>query len=367
MNVNLAGRESDGVVAAGDFERVRDELARAAGRVRRSADRAAPRRARLAPRGSVQGQYAEEAPDLLLEPAPLYSLTHAKSAVEAADWISGDHRMDGVLAAAGPHVATGEAFPDDGERWSTWRRRSWPPSARRRRSGTRARCSPSSSGGRGGRRRGRERPPSRLRRRRPTRPRRDRGGGGGGAPPRPWLPRVTIEPHAAATGKPPRRWSPAPAEGAVRRPPDPAVGDRPEHGRARRSTSWSPRSGQRPHLSRAGGRRALGPGDARDAVRVRRRGRGRGSGWTWPRCAGWPSTSGGARPAGSAAWSGARSAIAAVVSVGGGGRAVPARRPARPTPSRAGDADATARRSAPRRWRCRSSRSARSTWGARAA
>jgi hypothetical protein len=50
------------------------------------------------------GKYAETAPDILLEPAPRYSLTHAKTYVEDADWLSGDHRMDGVIAAAGPLV-----------------------------------------------------------------------------------------------------------------------------------------------------------------------------------------------------------------------------------------------------------------------
>jgi predicted AlkP superfamily phosphohydrolase/phosphomutase len=50
------------------------------------------------------GRHADTAPDILLEPAPLYSLTHAKSMVEDADWLSGDHRMDGVIAASGPRV-----------------------------------------------------------------------------------------------------------------------------------------------------------------------------------------------------------------------------------------------------------------------
>jgi hypothetical protein len=58
-----------------------------------------------------KGRYADAAPDLLLEPAPLYSLTHAKATVERADWLAGDHRVDGVLAAAGPAVDRG-SFPD---------------------------------------------------------------------------------------------------------------------------------------------------------------------------------------------------------------------------------------------------------------
>jgi predicted AlkP superfamily phosphohydrolase/phosphomutase len=50
------------------------------------------------------GRYAETAPDIILEPGPRYSLSHARSHVEDADWLSGDHRMDGVIAATGPRV-----------------------------------------------------------------------------------------------------------------------------------------------------------------------------------------------------------------------------------------------------------------------
>jgi predicted AlkP superfamily phosphohydrolase/phosphomutase len=111
VNVNLAGRESDGAVAPADFDRVRDELAE------RLAAFVDPRTgkhpvARVLRREEVfKGRYAQDAPDLLLEPAPLYSLTHARHAVEPADWISGDHRLDGVLVAAGPNVDR-RAFPE---------------------------------------------------------------------------------------------------------------------------------------------------------------------------------------------------------------------------------------------------------------
>jgi hypothetical protein len=37
-------------------------------------------------------------------PAEGYSLTHAKSAIEDADWVSGDHRIDGTIVAVGPKV-----------------------------------------------------------------------------------------------------------------------------------------------------------------------------------------------------------------------------------------------------------------------
>ena len=37
-------------------------------------------------------------------PAEGYSLTHAKAAIEDADWVSGDHRIEGTIVAVGPNV-----------------------------------------------------------------------------------------------------------------------------------------------------------------------------------------------------------------------------------------------------------------------
>jgi predicted AlkP superfamily phosphohydrolase/phosphomutase len=111
ISVNLAGREPFGIVDQGDFDRIRDQVAEAVGSF---VDPRTGKRpvARISRREEVfKGRYAEQAPDLLLEPAPLYSLTHARAAVERADWLSGDHRLEGVLAAAGPHVQR-DAFPD---------------------------------------------------------------------------------------------------------------------------------------------------------------------------------------------------------------------------------------------------------------
>lgn len=111
ISVNLRGRETDGVVDPADFERVRDEVA---DRVGSFVDPRTGRRpvGRIWRREEIfHGKYAADAPDLLLEPAPLYSLAHAKAAVERADWLSGDHRVEGVLAAAGPRVDRA-AFPE---------------------------------------------------------------------------------------------------------------------------------------------------------------------------------------------------------------------------------------------------------------
>jgi predicted AlkP superfamily phosphohydrolase/phosphomutase len=58
-----------------------------------------------------KGKHADTAPDILMEPAETYSLTHAKSALEDADWISGDHRPEGVIVAVGPGVRSFEQPP----------------------------------------------------------------------------------------------------------------------------------------------------------------------------------------------------------------------------------------------------------------
>jgi predicted AlkP superfamily phosphohydrolase/phosphomutase len=58
-----------------------------------------------------KGKHADTAPDILMEPEVGYSLTHAKTALEDADWISGDHRPEGVIVAAGPNVSAFEQPP----------------------------------------------------------------------------------------------------------------------------------------------------------------------------------------------------------------------------------------------------------------
>ena len=107
VSVNLKGREPGGTVEPADYERVRDELAAAL------ADYKDPHTGRnpigkvLRKEDVLSGPFLDIAPDLLLVPAPLYSLTHAKSAVEDADWLSGDHRLEGIVVAAGPEVKPG--------------------------------------------------------------------------------------------------------------------------------------------------------------------------------------------------------------------------------------------------------------------
>ena len=112
MSLALQRPRAGGHRAAGDYERVRDELAEALLAFTDPDTGTRPIRGR-APREQVlAGAYLDRAPDLLLEAAPLYSLTHARQIVEPADWLSGDHRPEGVYVAAGPATGAGGRIRD---------------------------------------------------------------------------------------------------------------------------------------------------------------------------------------------------------------------------------------------------------------
>ena len=111
VSVNLQGREVHGSVRPEDYDRVRDEVA---DRIESFVDPAtgrSPVKKVWRREELLKGRFLEQAPDLIFEPAPLYSLTHAKSALEDADWVSGDHRIEGVIVATGPNVRQ-DAFAD---------------------------------------------------------------------------------------------------------------------------------------------------------------------------------------------------------------------------------------------------------------
>jgi predicted AlkP superfamily phosphohydrolase/phosphomutase len=107
VSVNLAGREPGGTVPRGDYERVRDEVAEALLAFEDPETRAHPIAGVFRKEEVLSGPFLDRAPDLLLEAAPLYSLSHARHLVEEADWLSGDHRPEGVYVLAGPDVERG--------------------------------------------------------------------------------------------------------------------------------------------------------------------------------------------------------------------------------------------------------------------
>jgi predicted AlkP superfamily phosphohydrolase/phosphomutase len=111
VSINLAGREIDGIVDPGDYEKVRDELM---DRLGSFVDPKTGQRIvkEIHKREEVfKGTYADTAPDILMVPNEGYSLTHAKSALEDADWVSGDHRIEGCIVAVGPNVKPFEQPP----------------------------------------------------------------------------------------------------------------------------------------------------------------------------------------------------------------------------------------------------------------
>jgi len=111
VSINLAGREPDGIVDPADFERTRDQVMDALSSFTDPVTGKKPVKAIYRREEIFKGKHADTAPDILMEPAEQYSLTHAKSAIEKADWISGDHRIDGVIVAAGPAVRPFESQP----------------------------------------------------------------------------------------------------------------------------------------------------------------------------------------------------------------------------------------------------------------
>jgi predicted AlkP superfamily phosphohydrolase/phosphomutase len=111
VSINLAGREPDGVVDPADFERVRDQVMDALSTFVDPKTGKKPV-AEIHKREEIfHGKHADKAPDILMVPAEGYSLTHAKSAIEDADWVSGDHRIEGTIVAAGPNVRPFEQPP----------------------------------------------------------------------------------------------------------------------------------------------------------------------------------------------------------------------------------------------------------------
>jgi predicted AlkP superfamily phosphohydrolase/phosphomutase len=104
VSLNVAGREPEGIVDPNEFEVIRGKVQDALASFVDPKTGKKPIARALRREDVFHGRFSETAPDILLEPAPLYSLTHARTPIEDADWLSGDHRMNGVIAAAGPHV-----------------------------------------------------------------------------------------------------------------------------------------------------------------------------------------------------------------------------------------------------------------------
>ena len=104
VSINLAGREIDGVVDPGDYDKVRDAVMDRLGSFVDPKTGTKPVKEIHKREEVFQGAFADKAPDILMVPAEGYSLTHAKASLEDADWVSGDHRIEGTIVAVGPNV-----------------------------------------------------------------------------------------------------------------------------------------------------------------------------------------------------------------------------------------------------------------------
>ncbi len=111
VSINLAGRDPDGIVDPNDFEQVRENVMDALASFVDPETGTKPVREIYKKEEIFKGRFADQAPDILMVPAEQYSLTHAKTAVEKADWLAGDHRPEGVIVAAGPKVTPFETEP----------------------------------------------------------------------------------------------------------------------------------------------------------------------------------------------------------------------------------------------------------------
>jgi predicted AlkP superfamily phosphohydrolase/phosphomutase len=112
VSVNLAGREPNGIVDPAEFEALREEVGARLGAFRDPLDGRSPIASIRRREEMFSGDHLDHAPDLLLEPAAGFSLTHAKSVIEDAGWAVGDHRVEGVIAGTGPRIRP-DAFAED--------------------------------------------------------------------------------------------------------------------------------------------------------------------------------------------------------------------------------------------------------------
>jgi len=111
VSINVAGREIDGIVDPGDYEKVRGEVMDRLGSFVDPKTGKKPVKEIHKREEIFKGRYADHAPDILMVPAEGYSLSHAKAAYEDADWVSGDHRIEGTIVAVGPQVRPFEQTP----------------------------------------------------------------------------------------------------------------------------------------------------------------------------------------------------------------------------------------------------------------
>jgi predicted AlkP superfamily phosphohydrolase/phosphomutase len=104
VSINVRGREPDGIVDPGDYERTREEVRES---ILAYLDPEAGEHIAqdVVVRDALpDGEYRELAPDLLVAAAPLWAFLHTGVLSSETSWPSGTHRTQGVIVANGPGV-----------------------------------------------------------------------------------------------------------------------------------------------------------------------------------------------------------------------------------------------------------------------
>jgi predicted AlkP superfamily phosphohydrolase/phosphomutase len=103
VSLNVKGREPEGIVDPPAYDRVREEV-RDALLAFEDPELGSPIREVLRSEDVFRGRFAAEAPDLIAIPNDLWVLDHTSLAATRLGYPTGDHRREGVIAAAGAGV-----------------------------------------------------------------------------------------------------------------------------------------------------------------------------------------------------------------------------------------------------------------------
>ncbi|MBI5332946.1 MAG: alkaline phosphatase family protein [Candidatus Aenigmarchaeota archaeon] len=109
IHLNVKGREPEGIVDPGDYERVRDEIIQT---LRNDSVLKGKIKGIWKREDIFSGPYTDEMPDIILSPEEKYEFTYTTEEGMICEPkqgnIIGCHTMNGVIMAHGPDIATGE-------------------------------------------------------------------------------------------------------------------------------------------------------------------------------------------------------------------------------------------------------------------
>jgi predicted AlkP superfamily phosphohydrolase/phosphomutase len=107
VSLNVRGREVGGILDPARYDEMRSEVRERLLAFRDPQTGEAPIDA-VAPREELPaGRFVDKAPDLMVEPSPLWSFTALPTSGAPTEWPSGAHRRTGIVAAAGGRVRSG--------------------------------------------------------------------------------------------------------------------------------------------------------------------------------------------------------------------------------------------------------------------